>query len=108
VPSPEEYIDMLILNGAVEVVGVNPETGDFLYQFTEKMFEFAPQIYHQMLEQFEKDIMLLWTAGFVSMDPTSANPIVSLTPKAFDPEELSKLSIEERLVIEDVKRMFFI
>lgn len=107
-PTPEEYIDALILNGAVEVVGVNAQTGDFLYQFTEKMFEIAPQIYHEMLEQFEKDIMMLWTNGFVSMDPTSANPVVSLTPKAFTQDEVDKLSIEQQLVLEDVKRMFFI
>ena len=107
-PSPEEYIDFLILNGAVEVVGVNPDTGDFLYQFTEKIAEVAPKVYQGMLDQFEKDIMLFWTKGFVSMDPTSPNPVVALTPKAFDQSEVEKLSIEEQMALNELKRMFFL
>ena len=107
-PTPEEYIDYLILNGAVEVVGVNPDTGDFLYQFTEKMAEVAPRVYQGMLDQFEKDIMFFWTKGFVSMDPTSPNPIVALTPKAFDATEVNALSYEEQMALNELKRMFFL
>lgn len=107
-PSPEEYIDFLILNGAVEVTGINPDTGEFLYQFTEKLAEVAPNVFQGMLDSFERDIMFFWTQGFLSMDPTTTNPVIHLTPKAFDEDEIVKLDYEYQLVLNEIKRMFFI
>lgn len=105
-PTPEEYIDFLILNGAVEVSGVDSNTGDFTYQFTDKMFDIAPNVYEQMQKQFQADIMSLWTKGLVSMDPTIENPIVGLTKKAFDRDQHSDLSDTELEALNNVKRMF--
>lgn len=107
-PTPEEYIDFLILNGAVEVTGVDSATGDFFYRFTEKLADIAPQIYHGMLDEFEKDIMFFWTQGFITMDPTSTNPIVHLSEKAFDEDEIAKLDADQQLSLQELRRMFFI
>ena len=107
-PTPEEYIDFLILNGGIEVVGINENTGDFLYRFTEKLAEIAPHIYQGMLDEFEKDIMFFWVEGFLAMDPTSDNPIVSLTEKAFDEDAIVRLTYDQQLVLNELKRVFFI
>lgn len=106
--SPEEYVDFLILNGAVEVVGVSTETGEFLYKFTDKLAEIAPQIYEGMMDEFEKDIMHLWVEGFLSMDPTGPNPVVSLLPKAFDEDAVVRLTYDQQLTLNELKRIFFI
>lgn len=89
-------LDDLILKGAVEVDSID-DNGNFLYKFTEDAKDLAPDIFNKATDSFYNDLLELWTHGFVSMDFTSANPLITITEKAFDMDEVIKLS--KKLVI---------
>ena len=103
-PSPEIF-DMLILNGAIEVVGVDPISGEFLYSMTEKMIEIMPDVYQEHLNQVNNQIMNLWQDGFLNVDLMDSNPLVTLTDKAFDVKELSKMDAESLECLSEIKRV---
>jgi hypothetical protein len=100
-----DIFDMLILNGAIEVIGLDPISGEFLYSMTEKMIEIMPEVYQEHLNQVNHQIMGLWEDGFVTVDLLDENPMVNLTDKAFIPEELSKMSIESLECLNEIKRV---
>lgn len=100
--SPEEKIEELILSGAVEVAGIDPDTGEFLYAFTDKILELDPYIAQRSEEIFNSQVYLLWEMGFLNIDMTSHNPIVSLMPKALDEDDVQNLPTEMRLVLKSI------
>ncbi len=104
----EEYpdiFDMLILNGAIEVVGIDPISGEFLYSMTEKMIEIMPEVYEEHMHEVNNQIMKLWQEGFVSVDLLDENPTVNLTDKAFDQKELAKMDPESLEFLREIKRV---
>ena len=87
----DDYLDYLILNNYVEVSGVDKETGEFLYMFTDTARETIPGLQEQLNEEFYVLIVYLWEHGFISMDIESENPKVTLNPKALNKDEVDKL-----------------
>jgi hypothetical protein len=98
----DDYFSELLFAGAIEVCGIDEESGEMLFTFTEKLKEADPFLYKKMTESFYKDLLSLWEKGFISMDVTEDNPVVSLTSKALDALEVNGLGIEERLHLEDI------
>ena len=87
----ENMMDYLILNGAMEVSGIN-EDGTFLYTFTEKLKDLAPDIHEQVAEAFFAELMTFWELGFVQANMQDAEPIITLTAKCFSPEARETLT----------------
>jgi hypothetical protein len=96
-PQEDDIIDSLILNGAVEVAGLDIETGDALYTFTDKLSQFSPALHRELNNYFYSEIMFLWENGFLDMDITSDEPSVSLTEKALD-EAMTRSLDKEHLI----------
>ena len=86
----DEIINQLILSGGLQVAGIDSETGQFLYQFTPKLKEISPDLYHEHVNHVNGELMRLWEMGFLNIDFMDENPIVTLAAKALDQEELSK------------------
>lgn len=101
----QEIIDKLILDGGLQVAGVDSETGEFLYQFTPKLKEISPTLYNEHLNHVNNELMRLWEKGFLNINIMDESPIVRLTEKAFDKSEINKLSKEDRWSIEEIKRL---
>jgi hypothetical protein len=97
--------DMLVLNGAIELAGVDPVSGEFLYSMTEKMIDIMPEVYEEHLNEVNKQIMLLWEEGFITIDLFDENPLVNITAKALDQEELIKLDPESLGYLNEIKRV---
>lgn len=97
----DEAIEKLILDGLVEFAAVSKD-GEVLYNFTEKAFEEMPAMMEEADRVFSNSIMKLWELGFLLMNPTLDEPIVSLSEKALIQEEKEKLSYEDRIVLEYV------
>jgi len=97
-------IDELILAGALEVYGVDPQTGEFLYSFTEKLKEVSPKTYAMVTNKVSNTVSLLWEKGFLNMDMSQENPEITLKSKAFDKAEVKGLSIAEINVLEAIIR----
>jgi hypothetical protein len=85
-------IDGLIKVGAIEIEGIDSETGEFLYRITDKMNDINPKIYNAHLNDIYENTMYFWEKGFVDIDDiTSNNPIVTLAPKAFNQNDINQL-----------------
>lgn len=102
--SNDEKFLGLLESGAVEISGIDEKTGDVLYTFTEKLRDIDPILYAAMTESFYQDLMSLWEKGYVSMNISEENPVVSLTQKAIDAIGLDALSPEQRAYLEEIIR----
>ena len=100
-----EMIEKLILEGAMEVAGVDAENGELLYSFTPKIQRVMPELYHDHLNRTNAEILSLWERGYVDIDFLAKEPIVRLANKSFDPVEMSKLRKQDVWAIEELKRL---
>jgi hypothetical protein len=101
----EEIIEQLLLENALEVVGIDKTNGEFLYAFTPKIKEVMPDLYEDHLNFVNSEIMLLWEKGYLNVDFLAEDPSVTLTDKAFIDEELKKLNSQELWSLEEIKRL---
>jgi hypothetical protein len=106
-PDSEEQkiIDQLLLDNALEVVGIDDSNGEFLYAFTDKIKEVMPDLYEDHLNFVNSEIMALWESGYLDINFLDENPVVRLSEKALDKEELKKLSKQELWSLEEIKRL---
>ena len=97
----ESMLEQLILDGIVEFAGLTPE-GEMLYNFSEDLEEKAPAIFKMMMEIHTGEIHMLWEKGFLQMDVTKPNPLVNITEKALDPEEVDRLPKELQVTLRSI------
>jgi F0F1-type ATP synthase epsilon subunit len=103
----EPTIEELILSGVVEVSSVDPNTGEFLYSFTDKLHEVMPEFLNRKLDFVKQEVDFFLETGFLEVDnPKARNPIIFLTDKAFDEEEVSTLSKNKQKSLKEIKRLF--
>ena len=100
----DNLIDDLILAGGLEISGVDESSGELLFTITNKMKDLMPELYEEHMAYVNENIMNLWEKGFVNVDMMSDDPIVTLTRKAYDIIEVSKLSKEELWSLKEIKR----
>jgi hypothetical protein len=101
----DEIIERLILDGALEVAGIDSEDGSLLYSFTPKIKEVMPELYNDHINNVNSEILSLWERGYVDIDFLSKDPLVTLTKKSFNEIEISKLNKSEKWAIEELKRL---
>lgn len=101
----QEEFDKLLLSGAIEVAGIDPDTGEMLYNFTNKLESISPLLYKEAQNMIISNVMMLWEKGFVDINLLSDNPMIKLTTKAFDENEIAKLSSSDAFTLKEVKRI---
>lgn len=99
-------IEYLILEGAAEVAGIDLETGEAMYTFTDKLEEINPRLYKEINNYVYGATMSLWTKGFLDIDLYSDDPIVKLTEKALDSNAREELGDRELLALDNIIRLF--
>jgi hypothetical protein len=100
-----DKIEDLILSGALEVSGIDIDTGEMLYNFTDKLKDINPDLFKDMSDYISTETMALWAEGFLDIDVTEKNPIVKLTSKAFDDAEVYKLPKEKQYTLKEIIRI---
>jgi len=100
-----EMIEKLILEGGLEVAGIDSEDGSLLYSFTPKIKQLMPELYDDHMNAVNAEILSLWERGYVDIDFLSKDPVVTLALKSFDKTEMSKLTKREKWSIEELKRL---
>ena len=101
----QRIIEDLILNGALEVAGLDIDSGEMLYNFTDKLQNVNPELHDEFQRYFTKETMALWEHGFIDMDLTLDEPIVSLTEKAFNVKEVLKLKKDQQYSLKEIIRI---
>lgn len=99
-----KIIDNLILDGGIEFSGIDDETGEMLYTLTPKIKEIMPELYEEHINFINNDLMALWEKGFVEIDFFSDDPLIYISNKSYDQDEVMKLSREERWSLQELKR----
>ena len=105
IPEEQDSIDYLLLNGGIEVVGVDSDNGEFLYAFTPKIKELMPELYKEHITDVNKNMLKLWELGYLEIDFMQEDPMIKLSPKSFDLEEVSKLSKNDQWHLNEIKRL---
>lgn len=101
----DQIIEELILNGALEVCGIDMDTGEPLYNFTSKLESTNPELHNEFFSYFHQDVMSLWGLGYIEMDVTDENPMVSLTQKAINKSEVLKLDKGMQYTLKEIIRI---
>ena len=100
-----DKIEELILSGALEVSGIDIDSGEMLYNFTDRLKDINPELFKDMSDYISTETMALWAEGFLDIDVTETNPMVKLTPKAFDDAEVNKLPKEKQYTLKEIIRI---
>lgn len=99
-----KLVDELILAGGIEFAGIDAESGEMLYSLTPKIKDLMPDLYDEHLNLINSDLMSLWQKGFVDIDFFSDDPLINISDKYYDQDEVMKLSKEERWSLRELKR----
>ena len=101
----DKIIDDLILNGGLEVAALDEDTGEMLYSFTPKIQELMPDLYEEHIRGVNSEVMNLWEKGFLNLDLFVKDPIITITAKALNKEEIQGLSKQERWSLFEIIRL---
>ncbi len=100
-----EAVDKLVSDGGLEVVGIDKETGEFMYRPTDKLKDLDSKLSGDISAYFSSTTMKLWEKGFLDMDIMLEDPLVKLAPKSFDTEAIKSLDKGERVVMQEIIRV---
>lgn len=101
-----DVLEKLILAGAVEVAGLDPN-GEFLYAFTPDLPKIFPEFYEHVSRHYSAAITDLWSNGYIDITlDENGEEIVMLNDKSTNPEELSKLDIPGRTLMDAILKSF--
>lgn len=98
-------LEELILQGAIEIAGLDIETGEPLYNITHKMKDINPALHDEFVNYFSQEAMALWEFGFITMDITLKDPVVRITKKALDKEAVAKLDKNHQYTLKEIIRI---
>jgi hypothetical protein len=99
-----KLVDELILAGGIEFAGIDAESGEILYSLTPKIKDLMPDLYDEHLNLINSDLMSLWQKGFVDIDFFNDDPLINVSDKYYEQDEVMKLSKEERWSLRELKR----
>jgi hypothetical protein len=105
IPEEQDSIDYLILNGGIEVVGIDSSNGEFLYAFTPKIQELMPDLYNEHIKDVNKNVLKLWEMGFLEIDFMKTDPVITIGKKALNKEDISTLSKDDQWHLNEIKRL---
>jgi len=101
----DQVFEDLILKGALEPCGIDIETGDMLYNFTDKLKTISPELHNEFSRYFSTEVYALWEEGFLDMNVTENNPSVYITPKALNADEIKKLDRDKQYTLKEIIRL---
>ena len=102
-----DIFNKLILTGGLRFAGKDPETGENMYVRTELLKDIDPNLDREMTVYFSEVAMKLWEKGFVDMDITLPNPIVTISERAFDINKIKALPVDERTALQQIIKVLF-
>jgi hypothetical protein len=105
IPEEQDSIDYLLLNGGLEVVGLDSDSGEFLYAFTPKIKDLMPELYEEHISDVNKNVLKLWEMGYLEIDFMQEDPVITVGAKALDSLEMSKLSKDDQWHLNEIKRL---
>lgn len=101
----DKIIENLIVSGALEFAGIDEQTGEMLYSFSNKIKTVMPELYNEHLKNVNQEIMFFWELGYLDLNLFEDNPMVSLTNKGLSQEGLESLTPDQKRSFNEIKRV---
>lgn len=101
----DNIFEELLLSGAVEPSGMDIETGDMLFNFTDKLKDVNPELHNEFSNYFYQEVRALWENGFLDMDILEENPMITITPKALDKKQVQQLDKDRQYTLKEIIRI---
>lgn len=101
-----DMLEKLILEGSVEVSGIDIETGNILYGFTPDVATKNPELFNSITESFYKRVISLWEKGFLNINMDDSDPTVTLTDKGESLQGTDILNAGELFVLRTIVSEF--
>lgn len=99
----DNVIEKLVLAGALEFGGIDAESGEVLYNFTEKLKEISPMLYEEHRKFVNSEIMYFWEHGFLDIENLMDDePKVRVTQKCFDKEAIASLDKDKLRSLQEI------
>lgn len=91
-PLVDKEMQKMIESGALEIYGIDEQSGEFLFRVTDKMKSVNSDFYGLHLDQVYSSVLYFWERGFVNVDDfSSEDPIITLTEKASSAKDIAGL-----------------
>lgn len=104
----DKMFNNLILIGAIEPAGMDMDTGEMLFCFSENIETVAPGLAKSVSDKISSTVMNLWSKGFVELkyNDDSDDPLVFLTDRCNDDFAISVLPEFEGIVLRNIIEHF--
>jgi hypothetical protein len=100
--SKDDIFNQLVLNGGLKFVGSDPDSGEALYVRTEMLKNIDPKLDEDLSSYFFEMAMKLWQNGFIDMDVTMSDPVITLADNSFDIKKIESMDKDEKLVLQQI------
>lgn len=97
-----QFIELMIQIGAIEVCGYDEKTDSFTYNITSKMKDLIPEFFEEHMKHVNQISFDLWNRGYVEIYFNEDGPLVSLKKDIDYDSIMDKLSDEERYFIQNM------
>jgi hypothetical protein len=100
----DKMFERLILMGAVEPAGMDSESGEMLFSFSEDIETIAPGLAKLVEDKIASTVMTLWSKGFVELkyNEDSDDPLVFITEQCDNEIAISVLPDFEKTVLTNI------
>jgi hypothetical protein len=100
----DKMFERLILMGAVEPAGMDSESGEMLFSFSEDIDTIAPGLAKLVEDKIASTVMTLWSKGFVDLkyNEDSEDPLVFVTEQCDNEVAVSVLPDFEKTVLTNI------
>jgi hypothetical protein len=105
VADPDSTITFLLNSQALEIVGINDETGQLLYEFTPLIREVMPELYENHCQYVYQRALELWEKGLVDIDFLADEPRVSINEAGYLSLELRSSTADDRHFLRELDRI---
>lgn len=100
-----EIMDFLLSMGAIKTEGIDQETGEKLYRFTDSIKEIYPELYSSYINDVNSVVMRLWEKGYLDVDLLSDNPLINLSKSFIENPKIDGLDHEEQKYLLEIVRI---
>jgi hypothetical protein len=103
----QELFDFMVAIGALVPIGKDKDTGEEVYQFTDKADEVIPEFTEMFFDELNSEIFFLWQKDFVSLFfDDDGDPLIGPAEKAYETDSWKELDMESAFILKQILAIF--
>lgn len=103
----DDIVEFMLETGALKKVGTDKDTGEDLYELTEKADEFFPEFTESFFTEINNAVFFLWQRDFLELYfDDDGEPLIGPADKAYDKTSWKELDIEDAFILKQIVAIF--